>query len=500
MKSNESESGSGYGMIMAGLCLIMVVACLDSTVVTTCGPIIVADLGGEEIYSWILTSYLLCETIMIPISGKLSDLYGRKPFLVAGLMLFVVGSIACGLCEDMTSFILCRAIQGFGGGILIPVATSAVGDLYYGEDRAKMLGLLSAMFGIGSGIGPLLGAYVTEYMTWHWVFFINIPLVAICAFLVFRGYPTTERNREVRIDYKGIMLLSLFLLDLLLLIEWADDEFAWISVEAGVMAFIAVSLLALFVLVERRAVDPVLPPRIIRNPVVTKSVVFMFIFGFAMMGANTYISFIAINVLGYTVIEAGQYAMAVVIGMIVTSTLSGATVSRVGCRPWLTVGPILAAIGLFMLSTIILTTPLWYILVSLFFFGLGLGCIMSVVYTAVQDSAEPDEIGMTTSAVNLLRNIGSTTGTAVFTMIINASISSHLDALVPGTITQEICNLIPHDTSIVVAANMPVFATLRDTLIGVFVDSFEVLFVFAAVVVACLVFVGLMYRDEGKAH
>ena len=493
MSNKVRKERRGNDLIMAGLCLAMVIACLDSSVVSTCGPEIIADIGGGDSYSWILTAYLLCETIMIPISGKLSDIFGRKPFFFVGLLLFVIGSIAAGMSTHISRLIACRAVQGLGGGILIPVVTAAVGDLYTGSERAKMQGLLGAMFGIGSGLGPLVGGYLTTYFSWHWAFFVNVPLVAICALLIFRNYPTSAERGDSSVDYRGITVLSMFLLDLLLLLHWANDEFEWVSIESAVMGLVAVMLLAVFIHVEKRVKAPTIDPKLIRNGVVVKSSIFMLIFGFAMMGASTYISFFGINVLGFTAMEAGEYGMAMVAGMMISSIASSSLLQRTEYRLWLIMGPILSAIGLYMMAQVDQDVTSIYLVACLFVFGLGLGCIMSIVLVAVQESSRPDEIGMTTSSVNLLRNIGTTMGTAIFATIINNGISSRLDS----DHTLDMVNqFIPHNTDIVYAWDVFPLSQFKDTLVRIFIDSVDFAFVFAAAVLMALTLVGIVFKAK----
>lgn len=489
-----SMKGDPRRPVMFGLCLAVMIACLDSTVVATCGPIMVRDLGGEESYSWILTSYLLCSTLMIPVAGKLSDLYGRRRFLVLGLVLFVFGSMMAGLCGGMGSFIACRCIQGFGGGILIPVSTAAVGDLYDIEDRARMQGLLGAAYGVGSGMGPLVGGSLTEFFSWHWAFFINIPLVVVCAVLILSRYPTNIQRADVRIDVLGMMVLSVLLLDVLLLMEWGGRQFEWIGLESMSMLAIALILIVAFVNIERRSMEPVLAPKLIKNKVVVRSSLFMFLMGLTMMGANTYIAFFGINILGFSAMTTGEYAMAMVIGMVLTTTVSGATVYRTGYRPWLITGPVLGSLGLLLMSTIRADASSGLILLSLFVFGAGVGCFLSIIMTAVQNTAKVDEIGMTTSAVNLFRNLGSTMGTAVFTTIINNGISSRLFDLVPETISQAIYYLVPHDTSIVIAAKLPMLAPFSDILTDTFIDSLDATFVVASFILLILVPFGIVFK------
>ena len=388
-------------MIMVGLSFAMLVACFDGTIVGTCGPVIAEDLNGTSLYSWMVTAYMLCETIMIPISGKLSDLYGRKPLFLIGLTLFVVGSIFAGMSTSMEMLIACRAIQGLGGGILIPVATAAVADLYSPKDRARMQGILGAVFGIGSGIGPLIGGYITEYISWHWIFYINIPMALIAYALTIKKFPTPVYDEKPIIDVKGIAFLSIMLLDILLFFEWAGSKFDWVSAESFVMIAIALAMIVLFVTVERKAAEPILAPHLVHNKTVILACIFMFVFGLAMMGAMMYSSMFAISILGLNTLEAGEYSLALVAGMMITSMLSGNLVNKTGYKFWLIIGPIITALGLYMFSGMTVGTELSYYAICLFVFGIGLGCMMSVIMVAVQNSSEPSEMGMTTSAVNV---------------------------------------------------------------------------------------------------
>ena len=432
-------------MIMLGLGLAMLIACFDGTIVGTCAPVIVADLKGADLYAWMITAYLLCETVMIPISGKLSDLYGRKPLFLVGLTLFVLGSVVAGLSTSMEMFIICRAVQGFGGGILIPVATAAVADLYSPRERAKMQGVLGALFGIGSGIGPLIGGYITEYFSWHWIFYINVPLAVVAFVLTLRKFPAPIGSKDdVHIDKVGMLLLSVLLVDVLLFFEFGGDKFDWIGPVSFAMIALAAVLLVLFVMAERRAVEPILAPHLIKNKVVVKAALFMFIFGLAMMGAMTYSSMFSIYVLGFTVLDSAFYSLALVVGMMITALSSGAVLMKTGYRPWLIAGPLITFAGLYMLSKMTIGTSVEYYIMCLFVFGVGLGCMMGVIMTAVQNSSKPSEMGMTTSAVNLIRSVGATIGTAVFAMLIGNKINGELQSLLPA----DVYSVVPHSTGV----------------------------------------------------
>ncbi len=467
-------------MIMLGLILAMLIACFDGTIVATCGPVIVQDLQGTALYSWMVTIYLLCETVMIPIAGKLSDLYGRKPLFLVGLGLFVGGSVVAGMSTNMEMFIICRAVQGLGGGILIPVATSAVADLYSPMERGKMQGLLGAVFGIGSGIGPLIGGYITEFFSWHWIFYMNVPLAIIAFILTLKKFPTPEITEKPIIDYLGIAVLSLFLIDLLLLFQWGGSDFDWVSVESMAMTAAAIILLAIFVFIERRAKEPILAPHLIHNKVVVLAAIFMFIFGLGMMGAMTYSSMFAVTILmdGDT-LKAAEYSLAMVFGMMITATLSGRFLNRTGYRIWLIIGPLITAGSMYMMSRLTMDSTLAYYALCLFLLGAGLGCMMGVVMTAVQNSSSIEEMGMTTSAVNVIRSVGATIGTAVFAVLIGNKITDELRS----NLSEYVFDNVSHSTGVLddlaVAAAHVEAGDYSSPFVEIVAEAHEILLSFA---------------------
>ncbi|MGN1045219.1 MAG: DHA2 family efflux MFS transporter permease subunit [Candidatus Methanomethylophilaceae archaeon] len=476
---------------MTGLAFAMLIACFDSTIVGTCGPVIAADINGLGSYSWMIAAYMLCETLMIPIAGKLSDLFGRKPLFLMGLGLFTSGSVAAGLSTDMNMLIVCRAIQGIGGGTLVPVTTATVADLYPPEERGKMQGIMSAVFSIGSGIGPILGGYITEFIGWRWVFYINVPLAAIAFTLTIWKFPTPITSSKPSIDYIGISILTAFLLDVMLLIEGIGTKFGWLSVQSVAMSVAAIVLLTAFIAREKRAAEPVIAPHLIHNRTVVLSSVFAFLFGIAMMGALVYTSMFAVNVLGLTTLESGTYLIAMVLGMMITAVMSGRTVNRTGYRLWLILGPVTTAAGLFLLSGMTIGTDLRYCAASLFVFGLGLGCMMSVITTAIQNSSVESEIGMTTSTVNVMKAIGYTIGTAVFTFIINNRLSAELMERLPG----DVYDSVPHNTEIISWLPSLSPEDAYNALLS-FANSVDFSFVCADALMLLLVAIGVVFKAE----
>ena len=418
-------------MIMVGLALGMIVACLDGTIVSTALKTIAQELNGMDIYSWAITAYLLCETILIPISGKLSDIYGRKPLLLAGIALFLIGSVLAGLSTNMVELIAFRALQGLGGGILIPVATATVADLYPPEKRGKVQGMLGAIFAVGSAIGPLLGGLITDSIGWHWCFFINVPIGLVMIALTAAKFPSINVPEKPYIDYTGIGILSLFIADILLLFTWAGNDFPWLSIETAVMVIIAVVLLLIFIKIEHKVKDPVMNPHIFKNKVMVSSSVMIFIFGMTMMGVLTFITVFLQMIMGYTPTESGYVTLALVAGMMITSISSGALLNRTGYRPWLIGGPVFSCIGLVMMSYLHNGSELWFLLLSLFICGFGFGCVMSVIMILVQNNSSEKEMGMSTSTINLFRNIGGTMATGLFSTIITTAFIQKLNGI-PG--------------------------------------------------------------------
>ncbi len=431
-------------MIMAGLMLGMLAACFDGTIISTCGTTIASSLGGLGLFSWMFTAYLLCETIAIPIAGKLSDIYGRKPFFLGGVILFLGGSVIAGISTSMEMLIVCRGVQGLGAGIMMPVATAAIADLYSPADRAKMQGIMAAIFGVGTALGPIMGGIITDYISWHWVFYINVPIAGLALFLTSREFPSMETTGRKKVDYLGMSILGVFLLVLLLFFTWAGTDIEWISYESGLMIGAMAVLLAAFVLIEYRVEDPVVAPRLFKNRTFVCGAFAMLVFGLGMTGAMAYLSMFGIFIFGLTSEEAGYMLIALVAGLMITAMLSGKYVQRTGYRFWIAAGPIISFIAMAYISTLGLGDSIWLLVAGIFLLGIGLGCMMSILMVAVQNSAKPEEMGMTTSGVNLFRSIGATVATAIYAFLINLRLDDELAANLPS----EVYSTVPHNTDV----------------------------------------------------
>ena len=325
-------------LCMLGLALGMMMACMDGTIVGTCGAEIARDLGGMELYSWLVTAYLLCETGMVPIAGKMSDRFGRKPLFIAGLILFIGGSVVAGLSTNMTMMIVCRSVQGLGGGILMPVAMASVADFYAPEERGKMQGMLGAVFGVGSGIGPLVGGFICTYISWHWVFYINVPIAVVCFLLTLKQFPMAQVDGLKRIDFPGMVVLTALILDVLLFFQRLGEEVPVTEPLMIAMIIVAPVLLAIFIRLEKRAEDPIIAPKLVHKKIVVLGAIYLFILGLAMIGVLTYVALYIITIYDYDTLQCGFAMLPMVFGMMITAMGSGMMVHRTGYRIWVIIG------------------------------------------------------------------------------------------------------------------------------------------------------------------
>lgn len=500
-------------MIMFGLCLGMLGACFDGTIVGTCGPIIAEDLGDSGMYTWMVTAYLLCECVMIPIAGKLSDLYGRKPLFLLGIGLFAAGSVVAGMSTNMLMMCICRGVQGFGGGIIIPVATAAIADLYAPEVRARMQGMLGAIFGIGTGIGPIIGGWITENIDWHWCFYINVPLAIISVICTVKKFPNPEIATKPVIDYRGIIVLAALLMDFVLIFECGGNEFEWTDPIAFVMYALLIVLVLVFIHIEKRAAEPVMSPKLLKNKTIVAGCLYMMIFGIGMMGAMTFASYFGIFVLfDMNTLTASYYSLFMVAGMLITSVLSGSLCEKTGYRPWLIAGPVIAFLGLYIMSTMsidgvapfatlpssapyydVLGVPIDIYCIGTFVLGVGLGCMGTPIMAAVQNSSKAKDMGMNTSAVNLFRSIGTSIGTALFTMLINAHFSGKVSGIagVSDKATEFYQSLIGYlYTGSVDVAN---------DIMDAFIDSVEFGFLAGGVIILMAAIIGIFIKARNAS-
>lgn len=413
--SSPVVSGQRRNLIFVAVLLGMLLAALDQTIVATALPTVVADLGGAGHQSWVVTSYLLASTIVTAIAGKLGDLFGRKAIFAASVLFFLAGSVLCGLSGSMSMLVASRALQGIGGGAIMVTAMAVIGEVIPLRERGRYQGALGAVFGVTTVIGPLLGGFFTDHLTWRWAFWINIPVAVVVLLVAGAAIPPLVKAARPVIDYAGILFVGLGASGLTLATSWGGTEYAWGSPMIIGLFVASAAALAVFVWVETRAAEPILPIRLFASPVFTVCCILGFIVGFAMLGALTFLPTFMQFVDGVSATTSGLRTLPMVAGMLITSIGSGNIVGRTGrYKVFPVVGTATMAVGFLLLAGMDAATPTWQQSVFLFVLGAGIGLCMQVLVLVVQSTASFSDLGVATSGVTFFRTIGSSFGAAIF--------------------------------------------------------------------------------------
>ncbi|MGP4002594.1 DHA2 family efflux MFS transporter permease subunit [Streptomyces sp. 8N706] len=408
---SRRRTNAVFVTVVVGLML----AALDQLIISTALPTIVAELGGAGHMAWVVTAYLLTETVATVLVGKFGDMFGRKVVFQVSAVVFVVGSILAGSANNMLMLIGGRAIQGIGGGGLMVTAMALIADVIPLRQRGRYQGALGAIFGITTVVGPTLGGVFTDQATWRWCFYINVPIAAVMIVMAARTIPVIRAASRPVIDYAGIVLASIGASALVLGLEWAGSTYPWGSVTIIGLFIGSAVLLTAFVFVELRAREPMMPMDLFRNPVFTVCSILSFIVGFALLGALTYLPTYLQFVDGITATASGVRTLPMVIGLLATALLAGEVVSRTGrYKIFPILGSGITALGLVLMSTMGASTGPWLETLYMFVLGLGIGLTMQVLTIAVQNTVPYHELGVATSGVTFFRTLGSAFGTAVF--------------------------------------------------------------------------------------
>lgn len=421
--------------IFAGLLMVMLLSSLDQTITSTALPTIVGELGGVEHMGWVITAYTLGITIAMPIYGKLGDLFGRKNLYLISIGIFLLGSILSALSQNMGELIAFRAIQGLGGGGLMVLSMTLLADIFTPAERAKRGGVLGAVFGLSSVIGPFIGGYLTDSLSWRWTFWVNIPvgLLAI-AVIVLRLHMPKVHHASTRVDVLGMLLMAPAVTAFILAFTWGGNQYDWNSWQIiGLFAATAV-LTFLFVLAERRAVNPIIPMSLFKNRAFVTASLAGVTLGAGMFAAVSFLPTYLQIVSGATATESGLLILPMIIGLFTTSIGSGQIIARTGTyRIFPFAGLLVAAGGIFLLSTMVAATPLWVTMAYMFILGIGLGATMQPLVLIVQTAARGSDLGAATATNNFLREIGITLGVSIFGSVFASRLAEKLSALGLGS-------------------------------------------------------------------
>jgi EmrB/QacA subfamily drug resistance transporter len=457
--------------VMSGLMLVMLLASLDQTIVSTALPTIVGELGGLEHLSWVVTAYLLAVTVVTPLYGKLGDLYGRKVVLQAALIVFLVGSALCGLAQSMTELIAFRAVQGLGGGGLMVGAQAAIGDVVAPSERGRYQGLFGAVFGVSAIAGPLIGGFFTSHISWRFIFYVNVPIGLAALVVLAATLPSVSERRHRSIDYAGTALLAVGLGALILMTTLGGTTYDWGSPQIVGLGIVSVAAIAVLAGVEGRAEEPILPPELFRNRVFVVCSAVGLIVGFALFGALTYLPLFQQIVRGLSPTASGLQLLPLMGGLLITSILSGQIITRTGrYKVFPIAGTAVAAVGMYLLSSLDETTATGVAALHMFVLGLGLGLVMQVLMLVTQNAVSYEQLGVATSGATLFRSIGGSLGTAVLGAVFTGRLNAELPAGTAGS------SVDPSQIRRLPAAQ-------HDAYIAAFTNALHVVFLVATAVV-----------------
>ena len=413
------------GLVIGSVATLLLLAALDQTIVSTALPTIVSDLGGLEHLSWVVTAYILASTVAAPLYGKLGDLYGRRLMVFVSVGLFLLGSLLCGISGSMVMLIVARAVQGLGGGGLFVLALSVVGDVIPPKERGKIQGMFAAVFSISSMIGPLLGGYVVEQFSWHWIFLINVPLgiLAVLGFAV--SFPAHTATHKHRIDWSGAAALSVALASITLFTALGGHSFAWVSVQSAALLALFVASVLAFIAIERRAAEPILPLDLFGGNVFRNTSLLSFLTGAAMLGAITFLPLYLQVARGVTPMMSGLLLAPITVGIIAATTVAGRYMRKTGRYRILPLsGMALLVVAALLLTQIAVDTSTLVFSGMLVLFGFGLGLCFPVLTTAAQNAVPRRVLGTATAAGVMFRQIGGSIAVALFGALMTARLAS----------------------------------------------------------------------------
>ncbi|WP_082566905.1 MDR family MFS transporter [Janibacter sp. Soil728] len=492
--------------VFIGLMLGMLVASVSQTIVGPALPRIVAELGGMDHYSWVATAAMLVSAVTVPIVGKLSDLYGRRTFYIGGIIVFMVGTIFAGFAQSFWMLVIARGIQGLGMGTLMPLSQTIIGDIIPPRQRGKYQGFMGAVFGVTSVAGPLAGGVVTDHLGWRWLFFVTLPIGLIALTFIVKFLHIPHEPRKAVIDYKGIATLSTALVALLVAVSSGGTSWAWGSTTSLALFAIAIVSGVAFVLIQLRAVEPILPLRLFADRTIALSLIASFGVAIVMFGSIIYIPVYAQGVIGVNATNSGLILMPLMLGFIVCGILTGLLITRTGhYRPFMLAGIAIMGGGVFMLTRLTHEATAGQLTLSMVVLGIGLGMAMQQYTLIVQNVVSRKDMGVATASTQFFRNVGSTVGIAVYGTIMASGlgerVASHLPAGLPSDATSHVDAGAVLDPTVLSTLPPQVADAVRWGLAQQLSDAFMIgLPVLAVVFVATLFIPHTPLRESNEEH
>lgn len=444
IQTTNQITGTRRKWALAAVLITLFFSALDQTIISTAMPVIIGELQGLSLYAWTFTAYMLTSAVTVPIYGKLSDVYGRKPFYVLGLLLFMVGSMFSGMVTSMPQLIIARGIQGLGAGAMLTMPRATIGDIFNPRERGRWMGIIASVFGLASIIGPVMGGWITDNWGWRWVFYINLPVAGLALITVLYALPTVKTEDKAHLDWHGSLTLVAGLVPLLLAFTWVGREHPWNSPLILGLFAAALLFLSLFFWIERRATEPIIAPQLFKNQIFTSTALVALFVTMAMFSAIIFLPLFVQGVLGKTAQQSGQILMPMMISFVVASIIGGQLVTRTGkYKVQAIVGTLLLIAGTFLLSRMGPTTTTLSIVINVILLGLGIGIVLPLLNVAVQNAFPYKMMGMVSATQQFVRSMGGIIVAPILGAVLVSIFSAQLAVLMPAQLQTAIHTLPP---------------------------------------------------------
>lgn len=432
VQTSNQIIGTRRWWALGAVLLTMFFSALDQTIIATAMPVIIGELQGFSLYAWTFTAYMMAAAITVPIYGKLSDVYGRKPFYIFGLGLFMVGSMFSGMVASMPQLIASRTLQGLGAGAMLSMPRATIGDIFNPRERGRWMGVIASVFGLASIVGPVMGGWITDHWGWRWVFYINLPVAGLALLAVLYALPTVKTDDDVKLDWQGSLALVAGLVPLLLALTWAGHAYAWLSAPILGLFALAIVFLGLFVWIERRVAEPIIAPDLFKNQIFTSTAIVALFVSMAMFGTIIFLPVFVQGVLGKTAQQSGQILTPMMLSFIAGSVVGGQLITRTGkYKLQAVVGTLLMAAGTFLLTLVGPNSSALTVVFNIILLGLGIGVVLPLLNVAVQNAFPYRMMGMVSATQQFVRSMGGIVVAPLLGTVMVSIFSSRLASLMP---------------------------------------------------------------------